>query len=177
MVSQAVGWGAATRPLPSGAKILGRLGTSSPQEPFVLSSKSYQLPSLASWLRPKPQRTQGAVRSQAAWAGAWAGSKSVGEQGVGQLTGRWCGVSHTHTHRGVHTPHFLLHLQAVFWTVSSWEHHARLASWVLPPQAKLRSRDRVPTLGRGGNGALPPESCAAQAVRPTSPALLNVARG
>lgn len=26
-------------------------------------------------------------------------------------------LSVTYAHRGVHTPHFLLHLQAVFWTV------------------------------------------------------------
>ena len=87
-------------------------------------------------------------------------------------------LSVTYVHRGVHTPHFLLHLQAVFWTVSSWEHHARRASWVLPPQAKLRSRDRVPTLrGEEATGLCHQRAVLPRPSRPTSTVLLNVARG
>lgn len=73
-------------------------------------------------------------------------------------------LSVTYVHRGVHTPHFLLHLQAVFWTVFLG---ASCQTGQLGPSAPGKAevkRQGSHTQRRGGNGALPPESCAAQAV-------------
>ena len=70
----------------------------------------------------------------------------------------------SHTQRCAHTPLSPTPPGCLLDRGSSREHHARLASWVLPPQAKVRSRDRAPTFRRGDNGDFPPESRAAQAV-------------